>query len=163
MRYYALLLILLLAACEPRRTPPPAQWFEGLPVRGSKADAQRAGFTDCIAMSAQTLRCRRHGVMLLGQGPYVAAVDLLYSDGSGGFDALILWHDRDQNAVATVGDLLEKQGWHTCRTGPNENQGDQEIYTKAGALIRFSMDLSYWGKRRLRLLPELNQPTGRCW
>jgi hypothetical protein len=163
MRWQATLLpLVLLAGCEERRTPPAALWFEGLPVRGSAADAQAAGFTRCVTI-ARSLRCRREGVMVEGKGPFSAAVDLLYSDGSGGFDQLIFWDDRDQNAVNVVGDLLEARGWQLCRTGPNEDRGDQEIYTKAGAPVRFSIDLSYWGKRRLRILPETNQPKGRCW
>ena len=83
----ALLPLVLLVGCEPARTPPPTLRFEGLPVRGSLADAHRAGFTYCIR-DTRSLRCRKKEVMLLGQGPYAAALDLLYSDGSGGFDAL---------------------------------------------------------------------------
>jgi len=165
MRVHAaiLLLLLLLTGCEPpHRPPPPTLLFEGLPVRGSMADAQRAGFTDCIK-DTQYVRCRRKDVMLFGHGPYRAAVHPLYSDGSGGFDELTLYHDQDQSAVVEVGMMLEKQGWRLCRTGTDENRGDQAIYTRAGSPVRFSMDLSYWGKRRFRILPELHQPTGHCW
>jgi hypothetical protein len=159
----ALLVSLLLTSCEPpHRPPPPALWFEGLPVRGSKADAVRAGFTDCMKNS-QSVRCLRNGVMLLGHGPYVGVVNALYSDGSGGFDELTFYHDRDQGAVLEVGALLEQSGWQICRTGQDESRGDQVIYTRAGSPVRFSMDLSYWGKRRLRILPERNQPKGHCW
>jgi hypothetical protein len=162
-RYCAVLLPLaLLAGCEPARKAPPSLWFEGLPVRGNVGDAHRAGFTNCVR-DTQSVRCRREGVMLWGQGPYAAAVDLLYSDGSGGFYELTLWHDRDQDAVSAVSHLLAAQGWQTCRTGLDESRGDQEIYTKAGSPVRISIDLSYWGKRRLRVVPELNQPKGHCW
>ncbi|UZK67537.1 hypothetical protein [Sphingomonas sp. M1-B02] len=161
-RYATLLPLVLLASCEERRKPPAALWFEGLPVRGSAAEAQAAGFTRCGTVG-RSLRCRREGVMVAGKGPYAAAVDLLYSDGSGGFDQLTVWDDRDQSAVNAVGTLLESQGWQLCRTGLDDNRGDQAIYTKAGVPVRFSIDLSYWGKRRLRILPETNQPKGKCW
>lgn len=157
----ALLALAVLPGCEPVQTPPPALWIEGLPVRGSLADALRGGFARCVE-GTRTLRCRREGVMLAGQGPYSAAVDLRYNDGSGGFQQLTLWHNGDQMAVSAVGDVLKREGWQVCRTG-QEFRGDQEIYTRPGARVRFSVDLSYWGKRRLRVLPELNQPKGRCW
>src|SRR5690606_21430922 len=128
----------LLAGCQERRPPPAAFSYEGLPVQGGWPDARDAGFTYCSRITRH-LRCRREGVMVKGQGPYDAAVDLLYSDGSGGFDGLTLWRNGDQHAVSAVGDALEEQGWQLCRTGPNENRGDQEIYTKAGAPVRFSI------------------------
>ena len=166
MRWCVVLLPLaLLAGCEPARKPPPALWFEGLPVRGTMGDAQRAGFADCVR-DTRSVRCRGDGVMVMGKGPYSGAADLLYSDGSGGFEGLTLWHDGNQNddpmGVLAVGELLKQQGWQLCRTG-EEFRGDQEIYTKAGSPIRFSIDISYWGKRRLRILPERNQPKGHCW
>ncbi len=135
--------------------------FAGLPVSGSYADAQHGGFTDCIKLDAISLRCRRHGVMLLGSGPYEAALDLVGGDGSGGFDQLVLWHDHDQDAVYAIGDALEKQGWQHCNTG-TEDRGDQMIYTRAGAPVRVSMDLSYWDKRRMRVLPATNRAERRC-
>lgn len=160
-----LLLLPLLTACEPAQKPPPALWFEGLPVRGSMGDAQRAGLTDCVR-DTRSVRCRGDRVMVMGKGPYTGAADLLYGDGSGGFEGLTLWHDGDQNndpaGVQAVGDLLKARGWQLCRTG-EEMRGDQEIYTRAGAPVRFSIDISYWGKRRLRILPEQNQPKGHCW
>lgn len=160
-----LLLPLVLAACD--RGKPPRQFLaEGLPIQGSLAQAQRAGFTDCIKDFSR-VRCRREGVMVLGKGPYSAAVDLYRSDGSGGFYELTLWRNGDQDdkveGVASVGDLLSQQGWSLCRTGPNDRTGDQEIYTRRGSRIRYSIDISYWGKRRLRIQPELHQPTGKCW
>jgi len=152
--------LLLLAGCGPHRPPPARLTFGGLPVSGSMADAQASGFTDCIKTDAISLRCRRHGVMLEGAGPYEAALDLVGGDGSGGFDQLILWHDRDQYAVYKVTDALEKQGWQHCNTG-TEDRGDQAIYTRKGERVRVSMDLSYWDKRRLRVLPEWSRER-RC-
>lgn len=157
-----LLPLLLLAGCEARQTAPRRFMFEGLPVQGSLADAQHAGLNDCTTI-VRYVRCRADGVMFRGKGPYHAAVDVLYDDGSGGFYELTLWRDGDQIETYTVGADLAQQGWHMCRTGPNENTGDQEIYTKPGSPVRFSIDLSYWGKRRLRIIPELGQPTGKCW
>jgi hypothetical protein len=159
----ALLAPLLLTGCEPpHRPPPPTLLYEGLPVRGSMADAVRAGFNDCMKDS-QTVRCRRKDTKLLGYGPYLAVVRPLYSDGSGGFEEVTFYNDWDQSAVLPIGAFLEKSGWTICRTGQDENHGDQVIYTKAGSPVRFSMDLSYWGKRRFRILPEANQPKGHCW
>jgi hypothetical protein len=135
-------------------------WFEGLPVSGSLEDALKADFTRC-RRSWTEMRCRRSGVMLLGHGPFSAAVDLDGRDGGGGFDQLILWHDRDQGAAIAIGTLLERQGWRSCYTGEGR-KGDQAIYSHPKARVRFSMDLSYWGKRRLRLLPEWNNRERRC-
>ncbi len=151
---------LLLAGCGPHRPPPPSMMFAGLPVSGSMADARRAGFTDCAQTDAISLRCRRHKVILAGAGPYEAALDLVGGDGSGGFDQLILWHDGDQDALYKVTDALEKRGWQHCNTA-TDNHGDQIIYTRKGERVRISMDLSYWNRRRLRVLPEWNKER-RC-
>lgn len=155
------LALLLLAGCTPERPPPPHLAFAGLPVSGSVGDARRAGFTDCVQPDWGRLRCRRHGVMLLGAGPYEAAVDLVGHDGGGGFDQLTLWHADDQYAVYKITDVLDKTGWQNCSTGDGE-RGDQIIYTHAGMPVRVSMDLSYWGKRRLRLIPASNTKERRC-
>lgn len=154
--------IVLLAGCEARQTAPQRFTYQGLPVQGSLADAQHAGLTDCTTI-VRYVRCRQDGVTFMGKGAYHAAVDVLYDDGSGGFYELTLWRDGDQIETYTVGTTLLDQGWQRCRTGPNENTGDQEIFTKAGSPVRISIDLSYWGKRRLRIIPELHQSTGRCW
>ena len=153
----------ILAACGSQRSgpPPPTLSFEGLPVSGSLADAHRAGFTDCQGTDAISMRCRRHDVTLRGAGPYEAAVDLAGSDGGGGFDQVTLWHPRDQYAVYKITDVLEAEGWKTCSTG-TETRGDQIVYTRPGARVRVSMDLSYWGKRRLRVLPPWNTRDQRC-
>ena len=158
-----LLAPLLLAGCgsPPHRSPPARLLFEGLPVSGSLADAQRAGFTNCIQRDWITMRCARHDVMLEGAGPYEAAVDLAGGDGIGGFDELILWQDQDQSAVFKVTEALEKQGWQHCSTG-TDDKGDQIIYTRQNAPVRISMDLSYWGKRRLRVIPEWSKKERRC-
>jgi hypothetical protein len=109
---------LLLAGCSPtpHRAPPPTRSFEGLPISGTLANARAAGFTNCVG-DPVSMRCRRAGVTLEGHGPYDAAVDLVGGDGSGGFDQLMLWDERDQFAVQAVGDALENDGWHVCRTG----------------------------------------------
>lgn len=107
------------------------------------------------------MRCRRVGVMFLGFGPFDAALDLNGSNGGGGFDQLTLWHDQDQNAFIPLGAALERQGWRSCYTGEG-NRGDQAIYTHRHARVRISMDLSYWGKRRLRVLPPWNEREPLC-
>ena len=48
-----------------------------------------------------------------------------------------------------------------CETG-NERWGDQDIYTRQGVPVRVSMDLSYYGKRRARILPPWNQRERSC-
>lgn len=158
-----LLALFLLAGCgsPPHRSPPARLLFEALPVSGSLADAQRAGFTNCIQRNAISMRCGRHDVMLQGAGPYEAAVDLVGGDGGGGFDELILWHEQDQDAVYKITEALEKQGWQHCSTG-TEDKGDQIIYTRQDARVRISMDLSYWGKRRLRVIPQWSTKERRC-
>jgi hypothetical protein len=157
-----LALLFLLAGCGPHRAPPARLLFEGLPVAGSLADAQRAGFTDCVQPDHISLRCRKHGVMWGGTGPYEAAVDLVGGDGNGGFDQLVLWHERDQYAVYAITDVLEKQGWKSCTTSTADDRGDQMIYTRKGAPVRISMDLSYWSKRRLRVIPASDRSERQC-
>ncbi|WP_066797125.1 hypothetical protein [Sphingomonas soli] len=153
----------LIAGHEPIFPPPRGLWLGTLPVQGDRADAMRAGLTHCTSATRNRLRCRKDGVMLMGLGPYTAAVDMYGADGRGGFYQLTLWDSDDQDTVQEVGTRLKAQGWSLCRTAHNEFAGDQEIYTRAGAPVRFSIDISYWGKRRLRILPELNEPTGHCW
>ena len=151
----------LLAGCGgPDRPPPPPLSFEGLPVSGSLDDALKAGFTACLSDNVE-MRCRRNNVTFLGHGPFNAALDLNGGDGGGGFDQLVLWHDRDQNVAVQIGTLLERQGWRSCFTGEGM-KGDQAIYTRQGAQVRFSMDISYWGKRRLRVIPMWNQREPQC-
>ena len=158
----ALVTALLCAGCQKAPVPsPPSIVFGGLPISGSLDDAKRAGFTDCIYMDAVRLRCRRHEVTLLGQGPYEAAVDFRRADGTGGFDQVTLWHDWDQYAVYKIRDELIRQGWHFCRTGTDE-RGDQVIFTHPRTSARISMDLSYWGKRRLRVIPGWNKKERIC-
>lgn len=149
-----------LAGCAPTRPPPPPLAYQGLPVSGSLADALKAGFGDCITDTI-AMRCFRTDVRLLDQGPYKAAVDLVGSDGAGGFDQLTLWNDWDQNAVVAVTALLESRGWRSCFTGEGR-KGDQAVYTRKGEPVRFSMDLSYFGKRRLRILPAADETEPVC-
>ena len=97
--------------------------------------------------------------MIDGAGPYDAAVDLVGSNGAGGFDQLTLWDDRDNDAVFSLADALERGGWTKCLTGDGR-VGDQAIYTRAGAPVRASMDISYWSKRRLRFIPVSDHEHG---
>ncbi len=146
---------LMLAGCggEPAAPAPRALLYAGLPVQGSLADAKRAGFDQCIEIDGLHQRCRRSGVMLLGEGPYEAAIDLIGAGGSGGFRQLTLWHDRDQSAVLKVSEALKQRGWTFTYTGDGA-RGDQMVLVHPGAPVHFSVDLSYWGKRRVRILPE---------
>ncbi|MDO7843035.1 hypothetical protein [Sphingomonas immobilis] len=153
---------LLVTGCAPTRPPPPRVIFGGIPASGSLRDAQKAGFTTCFQPDAVHMRCSRHGLMLVGTGPYEAAVDLVGGDGSGGFDQVTLWHKTDQYAVYAITDVLEKQGWKHCSTATAGGGGDQIIYTRAGAPVRVSMDLSYWGSRRLRVIPLWNKKEPVC-
>jgi len=155
-------LIVLMGCGGPSRPPPPAMLFDSLPVSGSLATARKAGFTYCIRFTID-MRCRNRVVMLLGHGPYQAAVDLDGSDGAGGFDQLTLWHDLNQTAVFAVVDELERRGWTSCyRNSSQGDWGDQKIYRRQGAPVWFSMDISYWGKRRLRVIPEWNKRVPSC-
>jgi hypothetical protein len=157
----ALSLVILCAGCKPVRPPPPSLFFGGLPVSGDLTDARRAGFNICFNLDAIHMRCRRNGVMLENQGPYEAAVDLEGGYGEGGFDQLTLWHDRDNHEVFKIADALMHRGWKRCYTG-DDRWGDQAIYTREGSSVRVSMDLSFWGKRRIRIIPEWNKRERRC-
>ena len=108
------------------------------------------------------MRCRRNGVMLEGQGPFSAAVDFGASDGNGGFDQLTLWHDTDQQAVQSITDALKHQGWFECFTKGGQDWADQAIYTHKGSRVFVSMDISFWGKRRLRVIPSWRKSEARC-
>ncbi len=155
------LLVALLAGCGgPDHPPPPSLSFGGLPVSGSLDDGLKAGFTKCLVDTTE-MRCRRNGVMFLGFGPLNAALDLNGNNGGGGFDQLTLWHDRDQNAAIAIGVALQERGWRSCLTGDGR-WGDQAIYTRPDAPVRISMDISYWGKRRIRVIPEWNIKERRC-
>jgi hypothetical protein len=107
-------------------------------------------------MNAARLRCQRSGVLLWGRGPYRAAVDMDGSEGQSGFDHLTLWSDDDQDAIYRLVAVLKRTGWTYCYTGPEE-AGDQAIFTRPGTPVRVSIDISYYGKRRARLLPATNR------
>jgi len=106
-------------------------------------------------MDAIHIRCRRPNVRVLGQGPFEAAVDLLGGTGQSGFDRLTVWSDSDQDSVFFIAAMLKRQGWNYCYTG-NEMAGDQAIFTKPWILFWVSVDISYYGKRRLRVFPTSN-------
>jgi hypothetical protein len=152
--------VLLTACGGPDHPPPPPLFYGGLPVSGSLEDALKAGFTKCRADTTE-MRCRRNAVMFLGFGPLNAALDLNGNNGGGGFDQLTLWHDSDQNAAIPIGVALQEHGWSSCFTGDGR-WGDQAIYTLEGAPVRISMDISYWGKRRIRVIPQWNNKERRC-
>lgn len=141
--------------------PPPASTvFDGLPVTGSLHDARRAGFTYCINFNT-SLRCRRDRVMLMGHGPFNAAVDMAGGDGRGGFYQLTLWHDLDKYKASDLARDLERQGWQSCLTMLH-NWGDQNILRRKGSPIRISVDLSYYAKRRIRVIPERFASEPHC-
>ena len=137
---------------EPNQPPPPTLWFAGLPVSGDLANALRAGFDDCPEMDAVNIRCRRHGVMIYGNGPYEAAVDLRGSKGQSGFDHLTVWNVGDQSALYKVLASLHERGWTSCHTEFSLG-GGQAIFTHRASPVFFSIDLNYYGKRRLRVFP----------
>jgi hypothetical protein len=151
---------ILLAGCTPHRPPPPSRAYQGLPVSGTLADARKAGFTRCVS-DPVSMRCRRSGVRVEGQGPYEAAVDLVGSDGNGGFDILTLWSDRGENAMLDAGEALERAGWRSCIVG-HDDVGEQQVYTHPGVAFFYSMDISYWMHRRLRLFPMTSQFKPAC-
>jgi hypothetical protein len=148
---------------ERNRPPPPTLWFAGLPVSGDLANALRAGFGDCPEMDAVNIRCRRHGVTIYGNGPYEAAVDLHGSKGQSGFDHLTVWNIGDQSALFKVLSSLHDRGWVSCHT-EFEHGGGQAIFTHRGSPVFASVDLNYYGKRRLRLFPIWHAPelAGPC-
>lgn len=149
-------LALLAVSCQPKRPPPSRLLFGGLPVSGDLGFAQTKGFKTCFNVDAMHVRCRRHDVMFLGQGPFEAAVDLLGGYGQSGFDQLTLWHASDNEEIYKILISLAKMGWHYCYTGDGD-RGDQAIFMRRGGQVRISMDISYWAKRRLRVIPNWNK------
>ncbi|WP_240309557.1 MULTISPECIES: hypothetical protein [Sphingomonas] len=154
-------LLLALASCGGERAPPPSRTFSGLPVSGTLADARRLGFTACRPDTTD-MRCRREGVMFAGKGPFSAAVDLVGSDGGGGFDHLTLWHDSDQSALVGAVDTLRDQGWSECLTPAGEHWQGEAIYQRRGAPVFVALDLSYWSKRRLTVYPATAGSIPTC-
>lgn len=160
-RFAPWLLLAVLSSCGEERHPPAASMFGDLPVSGSLADAQRAGFIACIA-GAVDMRCRREGVSFAGQGPFSAAVDLVGGDGAGGFDHLTLWHATDQSALVAIVDKLRTDDWSECLTPQGSRWEGQAIYQRTGAPIFVSLDLSYWSKRRLVIYPARPATIPKC-
>jgi hypothetical protein len=148
----AVAIALLCGGCTPNRPPPPTLMFAGLPVSGNLDAAVRSGFTYCFNMDAINLRCRRHGIMFYGHGPYEAAVDLRGGYGESGFNHLTIWHDNDHEALYEVLVPLYREGWRFCHTGIG-HAGDQAIFTHKNIPFRISLDISFYGKRRLRVFP----------
>lgn len=156
----AMLSMALLAGCTPHRQPPPSRSFHGLPVSGTLADARRAGFTRCIS-DPVSMRCRLSGIRVEGQGPYEAAVDLVGSDGNGGFDVLTIWCDRGETALFDAGEALERDGWRSCILGHGD-VGEQQVFTHPRVSFFYTMDISYWMHRRLRLIPIAGKVKPPC-
>ena len=150
-------LALLVTACQPDRPPPPNLSFQDLPVSGDRAHAVATGFDRCVYVDAVSVRCRKKGVSLFGAGPYEGAVDLRGKDGRGGFDHLTLWHDTDQRALYRAILAIAKSGWSLCYTG-SDKAGDQAIFSHQGEPVRIYLDISYWGKRRIRVYPANAAP-----
>jgi hypothetical protein len=156
--------ILIYTGRSPVNSPPATLLFEGLPVSGDLDAALTAGFKGCFNISAVQLRCRRHRVMLYGQGPFEAAVDLRGNKGQSGFDHLILWSDEDQRSLHKVLVPLHRMGWRSCHTG-TERAGDQAIFTHPDAPVHIYLDISYYNERRLRIFRKWKTPilTSRCY
>lgn len=156
-------LLLAVTGCAPNRPPPPETSFAGLPVTGDMAAARRAGFTRCINMDAVNVRCRKSGIRLFGQGPYVAALDMRGSEGQSGFRHVTVWSDEDQRALYQVPAALTGQGWRFCYTG-SDRAGDQAVFEHPDVPFVMFMDISYWGKRRIRIYPRGSGPrlVGAC-
>lgn len=148
-RLIVLAALLLLASCDEPVSPPvrplrilPTLYFEGLPLAGTRATSDKAGFTTC-GPGVYGLRCRKE-VTLMGVGPVVAAVDLIPAKDGGPerFDHVTLYHEADQSALVPLGDALKAAGWQHCLGA------DAESYGQPGSPIRIAIDTNYWGKRR---------------
>ncbi|MBO9574453.1 MAG: hypothetical protein J7494_01830 [Sphingobium sp.] len=129
-------------------------------VAGNLRDALAAGFISCVDFKV-TLRCRRKDLTLMGFGPFDAAVDLAGGDGRGGFNQLTLWHIGSQDVPVDVSQYLEGHGWDSCMTSRG-NWGDQHIFMRKGSRVRISIDISYYGRRRIRVIPEWNRSGPAC-
>ena len=151
----------LLAGCYRPGPPPPSLSFDDFPVSGTLADALQAGFNSCTSYEIE-MRCAKKDVTIESQGPFNAAVILDGDDGSGGFDELVFWHDKDQGAVLAIAEAFKRKGWQECFTGDGR-AGNQAIYTLRGSPVHLSMDISYWAKRRFRVLPASSKIEARCW
>lgn len=157
----SMLALLALSGCgaEPPPEPPvePVAIFEGLPLSGNLATALAAGFGDCLD-GTKGLRCRKDGVMLMGEGPFSAAVDLdkPVPDREPRFDQVTVWHSRDQSAVLALSPLLARAGWTSCLTP------DAERFWRPPSPLRIAIDTNYWGSRRLVISAPPPNPTPYC-
>ena len=156
-----LLFLTLLASCGEERQPPAAFLFDNLPVSGSLADARHAGFNACLSSNVG-MRCRKEGVFLLRHGPFSAAVDLQGGDGTGGFDHLTLWHSSDQSALVAITNVLRNEGWSECLKAVGGGCEGQAIYQHKGSPIFIALDLTYWGRRGLKVFPAATTKIPRC-
>ena len=68
--------------------------------------------------------------------------------------------DRGGDPALLV-EALQRRGWMHCETG-NERWGDQDIYSREGVPVRAWMDLSYYGKRRVRIMPLWKDAERSC-
>jgi hypothetical protein len=157
----SLLVLTLLASCGEERQPPTAFLFDNLPVSGSLADAQRAGFTACLSHNVD-MRCRKEGVFFRRHGPFSAAVDLQGGDGGGGFEHLTLWHSSDQSALVAITNALRNGGWSECLSPSGSGWEDQAIYQQKDAPIFIALDLTYWDRRTLKVYPAVPSEISRC-
>ena len=155
------LALALLTACGEERQPPATFLFEGLPVSGSLADAQRAGFTACVSHNVE-MRCRKEGVSFRRHGPFSASLDLLGGEGAGGFDHLILWHPSDQSALVTITNELRSEGWSECLTPVGAAWEGQAIYQRQGSPIFIALDLTYWDRRTLKVYRAVQSNIPEC-
>lgn len=135
----------------------PVAVFEGLPLSGNLATALAAGFGNCLD-GTKGLRCRKDGVMLMGAGPFSAAIELDAPprDGSPRFDHVTLWHATDQSAVLDLSPRLAKAGWQSCLTA------DAERYWHPPSPLRIAIDTNYWGSRRVLISAPPPSPTPYC-
>jgi len=155
------LALALLTACGEARQPPATSLFEGLPVSGSLADAQRAGFTACVSHNVE-MRCRKEGVSFRRHGPFSAALDLQGGEGAGGFDHLTLWHPSDQSALVTITNELRGEGWSECLKPVGAAWEGQAIYQRQDSSIFIALDLTYWDRRSLKVYRAMRSTIPGC-
>lgn len=156
-----MLALALLGSCGEERQPPAAFSFDKLPVSGSLADAQRAGFTACLSSNVE-MRCRKEGVSFRRHGPFSAAVDLRGGKGEGGFDHLTLWHASDQSALVAITNDLRSEGWSECLTPIGAGWEGRAVYQQAGSPVFLALDLTYWDRRTLKVFRAVPSEIPQC-